>query len=321
MFQEGCRRLVEVCADLRPHQSVLIVGEEKTGEVARAVLEHARRITERVVLAMIPGLTMHGQEPPPPVAPLMLQSDVIFGLTSMSMAHSQARLEASLAGARYLSLPDYSSEILASPAMQADFRALTRPAEHLAQIFSQGSEIHLTTPAGTDLRCNVTGRTANSAPGWCWGPGSLASPPDAEVNIAVQEDQTRGLVVVDGSIPCPAFGLMDAPLSMVIEGGAATRLSGPGWQRLKRILDELNDPKTRVVAEFGLGLNPLARLCGRMLEDEGCRGTVHLGLGSNCTIGGINQVPFHLDFVLRQPTVRVDGRIILHEGIFSEELT
>ena len=45
-----------------------------------------------------------------------------------------------------------------------------------------------------------------------------------------------------------------------------------------------------------------------MLEDEGCAGTIHLGFGSNATIGGRNEVAFHLDFVVRRPSVWIDAR-------------
>ncbi|HOY67834.1 MAG TPA: aminopeptidase, partial [Candidatus Ozemobacteraceae bacterium] len=78
--------------------------------------------------------------------------------------------------------------------------------------------------------------------------------------------------------------------------------------------DRLGEPATRVLAELGVGLNPAARLCGSMLEDEGCRGTVHLGFGSNATIGGRNRVPFHLDMVLRHADLRVDDRPVLENG-------
>ena len=72
--------------------------------------------------------------------------------------------------------------------------------------------------------------------------------------------------------------------------------------------------KRRVLAEFGIGLNPLAKLTGIMLTDEGALGTIHLGFGSNSTVGGANEVDFHLDFVIKNPTVILDKNIILEKG-------
>jgi leucyl aminopeptidase (aminopeptidase T) len=65
--------------------------------------------------------------------------------------------------------------------------------------------------------------------------------------------------------------------------------------------------KARVLAEFGIGFNEAAELCGNMLMDEGCYGTFHFGFGSNSTVGGKNVVGFHLDFVFYGNEFEIDG--------------
>src|SRR5262249_20183261 len=140
------------------------------------------------------------------------------------------------------------------------------------------------------------------------------SPPDAEVNIAPLEETAAGTLVVDGSVPCRELGKLTASLMLRIDKGAIVAVEGPSAAVLESVLDRLGNPRTRWLAEFGIGLNPEARLCGSMLEDEGCAGTAHFGFGSNATIGGRNAVPFHLDMVFRAPTVTVDGRLLLHAG-------
>ena len=319
-IDRGCRTLVEVCANLAPGEKALIISEARTEEIGRALGRAVRGTTDHLIERVIDAPTMHGQEPPVDVAAQMSASDVIFGLTKMSMAHSQARYRATRAGARYLSLPDYSEAVLTRPALFADFRSLTPRADRLAEILTTGRRLTLTTQAGTQLTCDLTGRTGNSAPGWCNGPSTLASPPDAESNIAPLEDRSTGVIVVDGSIPHPALGLLAAPLTLRVAGGRVTDIDGPQAEILAGLFDELGNPATRVVAEFGIGLNPLAQLCGSMLEDEGCLGTAHLGIGANATIGGANHAPFHLDLVLRHVTVAVDDRVIMQAGTFSKEL-
>ena len=69
-----------------------------------------------------------------------------------------------------------------------------------------------------------------------------------------------------------------------------------------------------VLAECGVGLNPAATLTGVMLTDEGSLGTVHFGFGSNSTVGGINEIAFHVDFVCRAATMSVDGKVIIQKG-------
>ena len=74
------------------------------------------------------------------------------------------------------------------------------------------------------------------------------------------------------------------------------------------------DKKRRILAEFGIGINHKSKLTGNMLTDEGCRGTVHFGFGSNSTVGGKNSVNFHLDFIMKKPTVLIDNKKIIKDG-------
>lgn len=317
----GCEVLVRMCADIKPDESVLIISDEDTRWLGEAINSVAGEISNHVVHRVIPQFSMHGQEPPTTVAMEMINNTAIFGITRMSMAHTKARFQASQAGARYLSLPDYSSDVLTSPSLQVDFRALTPLANQLAMRLTAGCTMRLWTAMGTDLTCDIQGRTANAAPGWCWGPGTLASPPDAETNIALIEDGSNGTVVVDGSIPCPELGLLQSPIKLTVEKGRVVEITGEQADTLSHLFDRLGNPDTRIVAEFGIGLNPLAKLRGFMLEDEGCLGTVHLGIGANATIGGENSVSFHLDHILRHVTVTIDGNIIIERGQIVREVT
>jgi leucyl aminopeptidase (aminopeptidase T) len=52
-----------------------------------------------------------------------------------------------------------------------------------------------------------------------------------------------------------------------------------------------------------------------MLTDEGALGCVHFGLGSNYTVGGLNKVDFHLDFVFRDASLSVDGKQLINLGV------
>jgi len=48
-----------------------------------------------------------------------------------------------------------------------------------------------------------------------------------------------------------------------------------------------------------------------MLTDEGSLGSIHLGFGSNYTVGGKNKVNFHLDFIVKRPDVVIDNKLYL----------
>lgn len=310
----GCETLVEVCADLQPGETAMVISDETTREIGGLIATVASRVSAGVIHRVIKPLRVHGEEPPADIAVEMLESDVIFGVTKMSLAHTHARHMASKKGARYLSLPDYSMAILSSPALQVNFRDLTPQAARIAKVLTAGHEVSVHTSLGTNIVLRIDGRQANSCPGWCDGPGSLASPPDAEANIAPLESSSQGIIVVDGSIPCDEIGLLDTPITLGIIAGRIAWVEGTVADRVEHMLDHLGHPGTRVLAELGIGLNPRAKVCGIMLEDEGCLGTIHMGFGSNATIGGQNSVPFHLDMIIREGFLEVDGEPLMEAG-------
>ena len=306
--------LVYQCANLQKDEKVLVITDTSTNEFGQGIERIAAFITKNIKHLSINDFNCHGQEPPEDVAKDMLNSDVIFGMTKMSMAHTKARLNASNQGAKYLSLPDYSYDVLKSPAWNADFKSLTNISNKIANTLTEGNEIILKTNKGTDFSCLIGGRIGNSAPGWCQKKGDIASPPDSEANIAVLETKSNGIVVVDGSIPCPEIGLLKDDIVLEIKEGMVQNIKGFQSELLESIFSKVRKNNAKIVGEFGIGLNPLAKLRGFMLEDEGCLGTIHLGIGSNATIGGTNNVSFHLDHVVREATVIVDNQKILEKG-------
>ncbi len=70
----------------------------------------------------------------------------------------------------------------------------------------------------------------------------------------------------------------------------------------------------RLLAEFGIGLNPLSRRNGDFPEEKKARGDVHAALGDNLFYGGNIQSAVHIDMVMYRPTVWLDQRVIVADG-------
>ncbi|MBI4345287.1 MAG: hypothetical protein HY553_00420 [Elusimicrobia bacterium] len=313
----GADLILKECGRLRSGESVAIVCDTETRAMGRLLEGRARLITPAVRLVEIAPLSMHGQDPPAEAAQAMKEAALCLGITSKSMAHSRARLDAAAAGGRYLSLPDFSLELLASPSLRADYRACAGRAAKVASRFTAGKSVRVTAPAGTDVSMRIDGRTGNCCPGFVERGGELGSPPDVESNVSPIEDSAEGVVVVDGSIPYPGLGLVDSPVRLEVAGGKIVAMDGEDKAllgRLKRLFESAGSEKAYVLAECGVGLNERASLTGVMLTDEGAAGTMHFGFGSNYTVGGKNQVSFHLDVVFRSPTLAVDGAPVLENG-------
>ncbi|MES2680990.1 MAG: hypothetical protein V4635_13945 [Bacteroidota bacterium] len=314
----GARALLFNCGQVTAGDKIYIISNPSTASLGDILKSEALSICKSVEHDVIDEFKMHGQEPASEIATKMFNATVVFCITKMSMAHTKARLKANANQVRYFSLPDYSENVMNSKALLADFKSFKPLSEKIADLLTGATNISLTTKRGTDLRMNVKGRKANAAPGFCYDDVLLASPPDAETNIAPNEFLTNGIAVIDGSIPCREIGLLDSPIQLEIINGSVEKITGMKSEILGVLFDRVNDPKCRVVAEFGIGLNGLAELTGAMLEDEGALGTVHLGIGSNKTIGGENEVAFHLDHVIRDATVTVDNKILMRDGVFDK---
>lgn len=314
-IEKNAKILVNVCGQVRPGERVLIIADKFLKPVGQILKKQAEIVTDKVKMMIAPKQKIHGMEPPPWIAKEMLKSDVIFGVSKSSMVHTRARLDATRNGARYLSLADYSFKQLAKPSLTINFFQWARVAKRIKEILDFGKEIRVINCSGTDIKLKIQERKANFCPAFCAKPGMIGSPPDIETNIAPLENKSEGIIAVDGSIPCREIGLIKKELLVKIRKSRITGLNGNSFQinKLKNIFSG-QSRRAAVLAEFGMGLNPKARLCGMMLEDEGCLGTAHFGFGSNWTIGGKNRINFHLDFVIRKPTVWVDGQLLMRTG-------
>lgn len=313
---DGADHLLARCGCLQPGERVAIVCDPTTRAIGDLLHDRARRMGAKVRLIEIPALRMHGEEPPAETAESMADSDLCLGVTAKSMAHTQARLKAAGRGARYLSLPDYSMELLGDRSLRADYRSRARIARWVADHFTRGRSVRVTTALGTDVTMGIEGRIGNCCPGFVERSGELGSPPDIESNVSPVEDSADGVIIVDGSIPYPTIGLLRSPVVLRVREGRIVNIEGASdiQSKLEALFATVPSNKTRVLAECGVGLNDQATLTGMMLTDEGAAGTMHFGFGSNATVGGKNDVPFHLDFVFRNPTLTVDDETLIRDG-------
>lgn len=305
------------CGGLKANDSVLILCDASTRKIADEFLKCAISVNSKVKLMEIPDLPNHGAEPVGYAKEAMCRANLILSLCRYSLAHSQARVDSSLAGARFLSLPLYDWFLLEDECLRIDYSAQAGLVRKFADAFTAGQQVHVTTVAGTNIRLGITGRIGNYCPGLVKDAGDLGSPPDIEANVSPIENSAEGVVVVDGSITMPGFGLLLTPVELKVRSGKVVEFFSDNSDYVKRLnllFGEVNSLR-RVVAECGVGLNPAAKLTGSMLTDEGAMGCVHFGLGSNYTVGGLNQVDFHLDFVFRDASLSVDGKQLINLGV------
>jgi len=312
----GVQNVVLNCGNLKKNERVCLIYDKKTEVLVPSFLFWIKKRTSCVKVLKENNLKMHGSEPSQRTAHIMKNSDLILSLTSFSIAHTNARIKATVAGARYLSLPEYSLNLIKDDSLTQNFKKCFFVVKKMTKIFSFGNKVKVLSDKGTNIDLDIRGRVGNCCPGFVCKPGDLGSPPDIESNISPIEFKSNGKIVVDGSIPHPSIGLLRENVMLKIENGCIKSIKASPFlkKKISLIFNSVPQKKSKILAECGVGFNPKAKLKGYMLTDEGAFGTMHFGFGSNITVGGLNDVPFHLDFVLKKPTIMVDGNTVIEKG-------
>jgi leucyl aminopeptidase (aminopeptidase T) len=299
------------CMGARPGERVLVVTDEPLRAIGLALQRAARDLGLEVLLVEMLPRRSNGEEPPPEVAELMKQADVVLCPTSKSLTHTDSRRAASLAGARVATLPGVTEEIMIR-CMNADYDEIAARTCRLCERLELTKTVRVTAPAGTDITMPIAGRQAHASSGLFRKKGQWGNLPTGEAYLAPLEGRSEGVVVVDGSMA--GVGLISSPLRIVVEGGYATEITGGREAGVLVRLLEPHGRDARNVAEFGIGTNDKATLTGVILEDEKVMGTIHVAFGDNKSMGGSVRVASHLDGLVKNPTVWFDDAKVIEEG-------
>ncbi|MFQ6107073.1 MAG: aminopeptidase [Thermoplasmata archaeon] len=307
-MNKGARIAIESALNVQKGESVLIITDTGKEKIAESLFDAAADVgAEPVVVKMLPR-KRHGEEPPKVIANMMLDAQVILGVTTFSFSHTQARRNATRAGARIATMPGISEDMMTDGAMLADYREIERTMRRLYRKLRGAKRIEVYSDQGTDLTLRVARRDwITDDTGICHKKGAFTNLPAGELFIAPIEGNAEGKLIVDGSF----FEILDEPATVHIKEGVATRIIGA-----KSAVAEMNKGgrEGRFVCEFGMGLNPRARVIGNFLEDAKVLGTAHISFGDNSTFGGRIKCGIHVDALMRKPRVIVDNRLVLEDG-------
>jgi leucyl aminopeptidase (aminopeptidase T) len=310
-LQSAALIAVRDCMGVKSGEQVLVVTDEPMRKLAYALRQAARDLSAEVFLVeMLPRKT-NGEEPPAPVAQMMREVDVVLCPTSKSLTHTDARRAASAQGVRVATLPGVSEEIMVR-CMNADYNRIAARTSLLCDRLGRTRTIRVTAPAGTDIVMPVAGRKAHASSGLFREAGQWGNLPTGEAYLAPLEGQSRGVVVVDGSMA--GIGVLSEPVRIVVEAGYATDITGGDEARRLRELLEPHGRDGRNVAEFGIGTNDKAVLSGLIIEDEKVMGTIHIAFGDNKSMGGSVRVASHLDGLVKRPSVWFDDEQVMEDG-------
>jgi aminopeptidase len=311
------RTAIATCLGVRPGEEVLVVTDTlRPRSVPEALLTAATEAGADAVSTQFRARERSPSEPPRSVAEAMRGADAAILYTTASLSHSAARLRAQEAGTRIISAPGLSEDGFLRT-LSVDVPRLADLTTRVADAIGGGRRVRVRTAAGTDIHMDLA-HPVTAADGLCRTPGELDFfPPGLVLNVPVAGSVT-GTAVIDGSIT--HIGALAAPVTIEFRDGTAVAIrGGQEAERLQRMLDALEDPHVFEFAAWGIGTNPNAALIGADPSFEGERvyGWAHLSTGSNAAFpGGTVRAKLHLDLIVRDPVVEIDGTVILEKRAF-----
>lgn len=297
---------------IRKDERFLIVYDSTKAPLAERFKNVASSIVEDVVLMRIPQTSVDGQEPSAKASKALLECDAAIILTSRSISHTKARRNATAKGVRMASMPGITEEIM-KRSVNIDYSGLKKRIEKVGSLLDKAKYVNIKTSFGTDIYFSISGRKSHGlSAGMFNTKGKWGNLPEGESYIAPVEGSANGVFVVDGSIA--GIGKIKHPVIFFVRDGMIEKITNGKKPLIIEDMMSRIGTKARNIAEFGIGLNNKARVTGIVLEDEKAIGTCHIALGNNIGFGGKVDVPFHVDCVIRKPSIWLDNKRIMKNG-------
>jgi len=314
-LMKGIQSIMEAHKAIKPGEKVLVIAdnEGKSIWVAQHIMDVAGLMGAEAVLIIMNEVKIAGTEPPIAVAAAMKSVDAIFQVYERGgLTHSNARKEATAAGARWYILTDIPVEDLKQGVFIEDLQLIKERTEKIAQMLSEAKAARVTTPSGTNITFSLAGREGLAVSPM--GQVIISLPYYAEAAIATVEGTAEGVVVADLTIAGWRY-LFQEPLRCTVKAGKVVEIAGskPDADRLRRVV--ATDENANNIAELGIGTSHIIPwgITGKR-RDFARLGTVHIGIGRNNDIGGQTWSRIHQDALMSRITVELDNSLIFREG-------
>lgn len=314
VLSEIARRVVSDCLCTAPGESLLLVTDTTVDpEVRDALVAAAEGAGAELTHVTIAARATSGAEPPAPVAAAMAAADVCLCVASRSIYHTNAKGLAQAAGTRGLFNAPPSLRAWTEGAMTADYVAIRTVAERVADRLRAGRLVRVTSPAGSDITVSREGREPK---GWYTAivreAGEASALPGGEVSFPPLEGTSNGTIVFERVVT--DLGGIAEPITITVQDGHAVAIEGGAdADRLRTLIDGVEGATN--IGELGIGLNPVANVSDDITETKKRAGTAHFALGDNAGgYGGVVECALHLDGMLFDVSVYVDGDPVVRDG-------
>jgi leucyl aminopeptidase (aminopeptidase T) len=323
-----------ITTNVKPGMKVLVVTDTAHDpRVWQVVMSTISELGAEATIALFDPRPADYYDPPHAVCEAMQKVDLNILLASTGMLHAPANLGAMKAGVPVICMDGgMTLEMFQSGAVTEDQRQMAVRQHYVAvNIFGKGAKMcRVTSKLGTDLTYGVEGRIyIPELPGPDFVPFKITSMtrnknfprprflyPNGEFNIPPVEASGNGKLVIDLSMH--QFGRLKTPIELTIEQSRIVKIEGgPEAWTLRQYLETYGDENAYMCpAEASVGINSKAMVRGLQREDKNILGSMHFGLGTNIDVGGTLHSKIHMDGIVLEPTLYVDGEKRIDQGRF-----
>jgi len=230
-------------------------------------------------------------------------------------------------GARVLYVSNEHPDVLERLAPSAEDERRVKAGMRL---FKAAKTMHVTSPAGTDLRIDVAGARVGGVWGYTERPGTLSHWPGGLCLAFPKSGSVNGtMVMAPGDLNLTFKRYMESAVRLTIVDDYVTKIEGESLdaELMREYLAAWGDRHAYAVSHVGWGMNPRARWDALAMYDRrDVNGTEQRAFAGNFLYStGANEVAArhtlgHFDLPLRHCTIRLDTTAVVADGKLQGEL-
>jgi aminopeptidase len=331
-IEQGVKQAVENCLKVQAGENVVIITDKETIEIGSAIKTAVEEITVDVKFFVMEDFGARPIDYPQAIDDAIKEADVsiyaaqgaegelqTFRMRMLRAVEANPRL-------RHAHMVGITPEIM-KDGMCSDYKEIQRVSRLVYEKVKNADKIRVVTEKGNDF-------VAEFSPQLKWliedgniPPGDWKNLPDGEVCTCPVN--VNGTVIFDGCLGdffTERYGSLEStPIIIEVENGRALKESIEcDNEQLRHEFTKYlfeTDQNSNRVGEFAIGTNTgLTKLIYNLLQDEKFP-SVHIAFGSPSPhkTGADWDSKSHVDGMIKDPTIYVDGEVLMDKGKFLLE--
>lgn len=309
-IRKAARTILRKFLGLKINESVLIAVEDSLWDIGETFWQNAKKYSRHPILNVFTSNGSNGHSIPETLSHSLPVANAVIFLTTQQI-NQDLFAEARKKGARFFVIDRLSRELF-SHLLEADYKNILYKSRRLADIFSIGRKLQLTSPYGTEASFVISRNKGIVETIFPQQPGELTLLPAGEACIHPTKHSIQGQIVLNGV--AGGNKLFRNPVTLHVTENQIKQIKGKQEaEELRKTIRKFGK-EGRKINELGIGTNGKARLGISAQQDEKVLGTVHLAFGQNHVTKVRRKVSQMVKGIILEPTVSIDGKLIIKDG-------